>query len=259
MNLSRDQPDIPDDIVGPERTFLQMFKLYVEPELKRRQLIDSLPDPFTVVAAQVLFFEGRSPEVRLNDEVKISLAVKVPRELKEGEVIPLHEIQHIESAELDLADADAGHFTVMLFNNEWRMFFDFRRNKLTASNLIKRSEQFCDTAAYALSQSYFGPAIDNLFSACELVAKARLITAAVVNNDTKTHGTIHSGINRWSKLGNVDREFVEMFNKLSQDRNSARYSATDDLSALINSDMIAKARAEIDALKVRLKRFGDHE
>jgi hypothetical protein len=43
-------PDIPNEIVGPERTLLQMFKLYVEPEVKRRQF------PHMVIKAQVLFF-----------------------------------------------------------------------------------------------------------------------------------------------------------------------------------------------------------
>lgn len=129
-------PDIPDNIVGPERTLLQMFRLYIDPEIKRRQLSQSLPDQFTVVKAQVLFFERKSPQVRLNDEVKISLIVKAPR-------------------------------------------------------------------------------------------------------------------------GNVDHQFVEMFNKLSRDREAARYDATGkgNLSSLINSDMIAKARAEIAKLKVRFKRF----
>jgi hypothetical protein len=28
--------EIPDDIVGPERTLQQMFKFFVEPEVKRR-------------------------------------------------------------------------------------------------------------------------------------------------------------------------------------------------------------------------------
>ena len=145
----------------------------------------------------------------------------------------------------------------MLFNNQWHMFFDFRQNKLMASNLVKRAEEFCNIAEHALSQQHFGPAIDNLFSSCELAAKARLITAAVVSSDAKTHGTICSGINRWSKLGNVDREFVEMFNRLSRDRESARYAAGNDLSGLISSDMIAKARAEVDELKDRLKRFSN--
>jgi uncharacterized protein (UPF0332 family) len=250
--------DIPDEVTGPERTLLQMFKLYVNPEVKRRQLDGSLPDQFTIVKAQVLFFEGRPHQVRLNDEVKISLIATAPRAIQKGEAISLSEIQHIEASELDLADADAGHFTAVAHDNQWLMFFDFRQNKLKASTLVEKAEQFCASADYALAQRHFGPAIENLFGACELAAKARLITSAMVKSDAKKHKSIHSGINIWAKLGNVDREFVEMFNKLSANREAARYSTEKyNLSDEINTDMIGKARAEIDALKTRLKRFGD--
>ncbi len=79
-----------------------------------------------------------------------------------------------------------------------------------------------------------------------------------MNSDVKTHGKIHSDINQWGKLGNVDREFVEMFNKLSNNRDAARYTSDKhDLSGLISADMIANARAEIAELKARLKRFSD--
>src|SRR5215475_9103569 len=115
------------------------------------------------------------------------------------------------------------------------------------------------SAEHALARQHFGPAIDNLFSACELAAKARLITSAAMSSEVRTHGTIHSGINQWGRLGNVDAEFVEMFNKLSRNRGAARYAPNKiDLSGLINADMISKARAEIAELKLRLKRFSDY-
>jgi uncharacterized protein (UPF0332 family) len=257
--MSDNTPDVPDEIVGPERTLLQMFKLFVEPEVKRRQLTGSLPDPFTVVKAQVLFFEGRPPEVKLDKEIAFSVRAREPRAFHDDEPISLSEIeQYIDAIELDIGDADAGHFTAILLNDHWLMLFDFQRNKLKGANLVERSEQFCASAEDALARQHFGPAIENLFSACELAAKARLITSAAMNSEVKTHGTIRSGINQWGKLGNVDRAFVEMFNKLSNNRDAARYTTDKhDLSGLISADMIAKARAEIAELKARLKRFGD--
>jgi uncharacterized protein (UPF0332 family) len=247
-------PDIPADVVGPERTLLQMFKLYVEPEVKRRQFRQP------IAQAQVLFFEGKSPEVRLNDEVKISLLVRAPRAIERGEAIAFSEIQqHIEAIELEAEDADAGHFTAVTVNGQWLMTFDFRPNKLSAAKLVNKAEEFCDTAGHALSQQRLGPAIDNLFSAYELAAKARLMTSAMIKSDAKKHGTIHSGINLWGKLGNVDGEFVKVFNKLSKRREDARYTTGKDLSGLVDTDMISKARAEIAQLKTMLKRLGDDE
>jgi uncharacterized protein (UPF0332 family) len=243
-------PDIPDDIVGPVRTLLQMFRMFVDPEAKRRGF------EFPIIKAQVLFFEDRPPEVRLNDEVKISLLIRAPRAVEKGEAVSVSEIeQHYEGSELDVTDADAGHFTAVAINGKWLMTFDFRPNKLTAAKLVKRAGEFCVSAEHALSQQHFGPAIDNLYSACELAAKARLITSAMLKSDAKKHGTIHSGINQWGKLGNVDREFVETFNQLTKNREPARYTGKDDLS--INPEMITKVRAEIAKLQMTLKRFGD--
>jgi hypothetical protein len=247
---------IPDDVIGPERTLRQMFNLFFTPEIERRRAAGLLAEPFRVTKAQVLFLEGRPNEVRINDEVRISLIVKAPRALQRGDSIDGSEIEHIEGFELDSTDSDAGHFTAVFMNDNWLMVFDFRRNKGKASILVKSAEEFCATAEHALSQDFFGPYVDNLFSACELLAKARLITAAAESSGIKGHGAIHSGINRWGKLGNVDGKFVETFNRLSNARSSARYKG-DDMSTQFDAEVLGIIRAEIADLKVRLARFSD--
>jgi len=78
---------IPDDVVGPERTLRQMFNLFFTPEIERRKSASLLTEPFRVLKAQVMFFEGRPNEVRLNDEVRISLLVKAPRAVQRGDSI----------------------------------------------------------------------------------------------------------------------------------------------------------------------------
>jgi hypothetical protein len=107
--MSESTPDIPDEIVGPERTLLQMFKLFVEPEVKRRHLNGSLSDPSLVKAAQVLFFEGRVPEVRLNKEITFSVRARAPRAFQDDEPISLAEIApHIEATDLEIAPVQGG-------------------------------------------------------------------------------------------------------------------------------------------------------
>jgi hypothetical protein len=247
---------IPDDVIGPERTFRQMFNLFFAPEIERRQSAGLLPRPFEVQKAQVLFVEGRPPEVRLNDEVTIRLIIEASGAQQPGDVIGDGEIENIEAFELELADSDAGHFTILPWKGEWRMLFDFRKNKGKAANLVKRAEEFLTVSEHAFAQNLFGPYIDNLFSACELLAKARLITAAAVAPSIKTHPAIQSRINQWGRLGNVDGAFVETFNKLSRARSAARYSA-EDVSMLSDAEHLATARAEGTDLKKRLSRFGD--
>jgi hypothetical protein len=247
---------IPDDVIGPERTFRQMFNLFFTPEIERRQAAGLLPNPLELQKAQVLFMEGRPPEVRLNDEVTISLMVEAAGALQPGDAISYKEIKNIVAFELELADSDAGHFTILSWDDEWRMLFDFRRNKGNAANLVKRAEEFLTVSEYAFAQKLFGAYIDTLFSACELLAKARLITAAAVPPSIKTHPPIKAGINQWGRLGNVDSAFVRTFNKLSRARSAARYSA-DDVSMLSDAEHLATARAEAAGLKKRLARFGD--
>jgi|ERR1700722_10042408 hypothetical protein len=257
---SADSPGIPDDVTGPQRTLLQMFKLFVEPELKRRLLSGALSASYEPKAVQVLFPEGKPPEVRLDKEVNFTVRAAAPRKFKDDEPISLSEIApFVNATQLEVADANAGHFTaILLKDGGWLMFFDFRRNRLKGSKLVELAGQYCTAAADALQRQHYGPAIDNLFSACELAAKARLITSAGMNSTSKSHGQIRSGINLGSKLGNVDREFVDMFNQLSRDREAARYEpGKHELSTLIDNGMIAKARAEINELIDRLKQFGD--
>ncbi len=248
--------DILDDVVGPERTFRQMFKLFFAPEIERRQAEGLLPVPFELQKAQVLFVEGRPPKVRLNDEVSLSLAVQAPGTGKPGDIINESQIENIEAFELELEVSDAGHFTVLAWKDAWLLLFDFRRNKRKGANFVKRAEEYLTVAEHAFAKKLFGPFIDNLFSACELLAKARLITSAAEASSIKSHGVIHSRINQWGRLGNVDGAFVETFNKLSQARSAALYSIA-DVSIHSQEEYLATARAEAADLKKRLARFSD--
>jgi hypothetical protein len=148
---------------------------FFAPEIERRKSAGLLPENFRLAKAQVMFHEGRPNETRLNDEVRISLIVKAPRAVQKGDIILASEIERIEHFELDSAESDAGHFTAVLLNDNWHLLFDFRRNKGKASVLVKRAEEFCATAEHALSQNFFGPYVDNLFSACELWQKLVLL------------------------------------------------------------------------------------
>jgi hypothetical protein len=156
--------DVPDDVIGPERTFRQVFNLFFAPEIERRQVAGLLPNPFELQKAQVLFVEGRPPEVRLNDEVTIRLIIEAPRAQQPGDVIDDGEIENIEAFELELADSDAGHFTILPWKGEWRMLFDFRKNKGKAAKLVKRAEEFLTVSEYAFAQKLFGPTCSVLAS-----------------------------------------------------------------------------------------------
>lgn len=251
--------EIPADIVGPERTFRQMFNLFIGPEIDRRVAAGSLTTQFNLEKAQIIFDGDKSPQVRLNDEVRGSMLVKLSKPVEIGDPVTVADVTEIDRLELDIADADCGHFTVIKWaGDNWQMLFDFQRNRRKGADLVSLAEQFLSTAEFAFSNGYSGPYIDNLFSACELLAKARLLTAAQeAENKIDSHKTIHSKINMWKRLGNVDGKFVTLFNELAHARSIARYSPGKYSSVKSEKDAVECIRAEAAHLRRRLSRFSN--
>jgi hypothetical protein len=251
--------EIPADVIGPERTFRQMFNLFIGPEIDRRVAAGLLTTQFKLEKAQVIFDGDKSPQVRLNDEVRGSMLVKLSKPVEIGDPIGVADITEVDRWELDIAEADCGHFTVIRWaDDNWQILSDFQKNKRKGADLVSLAEQFLGTAEFAFSKGFSGPYIDNLFSSCELLAKARLMTdAAEAEDNIDSHRTIHSKINMWKKLGNVDGKFVTLFNELAHARSVARYSAGKYFSIQSETDAVDCVRAEAAHLKRRLSRFNN--
>jgi hypothetical protein len=248
------QSDVAEDVTGNEQALIQAFHLWFNPELRSRVTAGNLITPFELQSAQVLFKAGQSPEVRFNNEVSGALEVKVAKAVNAGDPVYNSDIAEIHRFELDAADADAGHFTIFKLEGGWRAFFDFQRNKRSAADLVGLAEQFAIIAELAMERGFQGPFVDTLFSAAELLAKARLMTAAA-EDEIKTHRTVGARLNRWGKLGNVDKQFLVLFNELSRLREPARYRG---ISPVLKTDNpLQLIHCEISALRERLKRFSD--
>ena len=98
--------------------------------------------------------------------------------------------------------------------------FDFRYNKGKASELLAAAEEFFETASSALAAGRLRAAIDNLFSAAELAAKAYVMSTPLPgDSEKKSHGLVHSRFNMFSRHGNIESEHRKAFNA----RASARY------------------------------------
>jgi hypothetical protein len=91
--------------------------------------------------------------------------------------------------------------------------------------MIELAKQFLSAATHSADLGHAGPAVDNLFSACELASKARLILHRSPAARSKKHGTVGAAINQWGRLGNVDVAFLDLFNRMSNARSPARYDA----------------------------------
>jgi hypothetical protein len=233
-----------------ERTLHQAFALWINPEIERRKAAGLISETFSLGTAQVLFGDEGPPIVRLNEEVRGKLLVKAARDVKQGDLLRAEEIAEFVGMELLDDDRDYGHFTIIYRDGAWYLLFNFLRNRKYAIDLISKAEQFADAAEHCWSKDLKGPFADNLFSACELLAMARLITS-VLDKRTKSHGHIAANINSWRKLGNVGDDFVDLFNKFSKIRPKARYSPG-PISKLPNGEAALKiVRDEIEHLRRR--------
>lgn len=239
------EDQIPTDIKGFSRTILHMFQISFAPEIRTRMAENVLDKDFVLVAAQLIQPPGGGQIVRLNEEVRGKVTIRTERNVEKGERIESSDLEHLEIFELMNDEIDCGHFTLLWTVRGFTAIFDFRSGRGKAAKLLQLGSEFLWAAKASLEQGHNGPATDNLFSACELVSKAQLILHQNPAADAKTHGRIKSAINNWGKLGNVERSFIDLFNKLFNARPNARYNpeasnytATDDdinlVSALID-------------------------
>lgn len=238
------------DEQGFQRTFTHAMELWFEPEIRRRQDVGTAPKPYPLRAAQVIIYaDDRTHLVRLNEEVQAIGEMKLKEGVTKakGEPVSLSEIEEIPSIRLpDSEDPNCGHFTLLLLGDQWYGIFDFRYNKGKAAELLTAADEFLATASHAVSTGHRRAAIDNLFSAAELAAKAYVITTPWQGDrEIKNHGRIHARFNFFAKHGNVDADHRRTFNALSEARSQARYVT----GALEISDAeISKWRSDVERL-----------
>jgi hypothetical protein len=201
----------------------QAWGLWFGPEIERRRTAGSLPAWFTLYMAQALVPPDGKLRVLLNDEVKAEALLRAPRPIQKGEPVYSNDLQHIERFELPDELLDSAHFTIVRAGEGWHMFFNFLSGRAKAKDMLELASEFLEAALSARDKGHSGPAVDNLFSACELTSKAELIIHRNPAASSKSHGSVSSQINLWGRLGNIDAAFVKLFNTLGEQRQNARY------------------------------------
>ena len=213
-------------LVGPERTLHQAFEIWIAPEIERRRVAERLPNPFTLQMAQVLFSPSGDHVVRLNEEVRGVGRIRVAegRTLTKGEPVRASDIEGFESIELTDEDQDLGHITVIRVGQFWNLTWNTQYNASKIARTFVAASEFLDAAKFSFQKKAGHAFVDNLYSAVELMAKAWLIaTPDAQLMAARKHSTIRSKFNQRSRLGNVEREFVTLYNELTNLRSSARY------------------------------------
>ena len=208
---------------GIEHLIHQAHEFWWAPEIEHRKKTGKIDSTFQMRAAQALFPPDGGDVVRFNNEVRGIAHVRVSHSVEKGGKVYEHDLDGLEAFDLVEEDLDNGHFTMIKGKGGWIVSFNFMSCRGRCAQLLKSSRDFLDVARFSTHQGKSCPAIDNLFSACELVSKAHLILRSLLKNSVKTHKPIHSGINKWRRHGNVNTDFVELFNWLTKLRPHCRY------------------------------------
>jgi len=246
--------ELPPCLTGPIRTLAHMFQLSFSPEIVRRKEAGMLPEDFALWGAQMIQTEDAPKSVRLNDEIRGVMHVRMDRPVEKGEAATMSDLRNL--VDFDVADdeLDYGHCTVIFDGVGWRMFFNFQAGRGRSLSTMAKAEQFLEAARYSREQGHIGPTVDNLFSACELLSKARLTLNHSKAADN--HRAISSAINAERRLGNVDSAFVELFNRMSRERYPARYGAYDE-GTMPTSEELDLVQEEIALLRKATAHKGD--
>lgn len=206
--------------------FNNMHELFFNPEIAKRKEQNLLSEDFTLVAAQaILFPDGRPHIVRLNNEVSVEVKLKKGVDKDVEDFWPSNsEVEYVKLNEQEFLDC--GHVTLILFKDGFQLSFDFHYNKQICAEHLTVAKQFLETSKFALENDFVFAFIDNSFSAIELLAKTNLLIEANQNMRGKTyHNTIKAAFNL--RFRNSQTQFEinrrEIFNRLSNARNAARY------------------------------------
>lgn len=216
----------------------QAFDMWVNPEIEKRRAAGTLPDPFELYMAQRIQFPDGRNLVRLNEEVRGIANVRAQREVKAGEPVSLADMAGIEDFDIPDDELDAGHWTMIWTGKSWFVSFNFLSNRAKCKMLLQKASEFFEASKYAIGAGSIAVAVDTLFSACELISKAELVSSSILPIETKTHGPISSKLNEWRRLGNVEGAFVDLFNRLGRLRPRFRYDAAfSDIKPIMSEDL----------------------
>jgi len=215
------------DEEGAKNLFNSVMNLWIHPEIEKRKKYGKIVDNFILTRAQVILNpKTNSTEVRLNKEVKAIIIGVAKRAIKVNEEFPLEDgLKEIKEIQLtDRDDPDVGHLTMLQFQGNWIIHFDFRYFKTKLKEFLQAAKEFLEISKISLEKKVIRSFVDNLFSCVELLATCQIYNMAGKDFEKKRkHRNIQMKYNSFVKIGNFKPEYKDTLNKLSDLRNNARY------------------------------------
>lgn len=218
------QDAIPPQIAGWPRTYVHMSQVCFSPEIRQRLDAGTLPADFFLWGAQLLQPHDGERVIRLNQEVRGVTGLRTGRPIEEGEQVQLSDFAGLEYFDLHDDELDCGHFTILWTGSAWVGSFDFRAGRAKCLALIEKALKFVAATRLSMKDTLAEPCIDTLHTACELLAKTRLILGHHPAHKWRSHDSVSSAINKERSMGNIDPAFIDLFNRLSNIRSLAKYA-----------------------------------
>ncbi len=203
----------------------QFTLLWITPEIQKRKDEGKLPQNFILEKAQVLFCLGSSPIIRLNEEVKVKILVKVNRNIKKGELVYAKDISDV--AEIKNVDEEQEFAFLILVKIAGKVFmaFNFKHDISQSKGYLDIGISFLDSARGELTKNNMRQMVELLFISAENLVKARiyLFPDQRIRN-VKRHGRTQQLVNFYAKTGKVIKtDQKDAFNRLIKLRDPARY------------------------------------
>jgi hypothetical protein len=207
--------------------FEDVVERFVRPHLLKRISSGELASDTLVYKFQVLLHEN-SHEVRLNDSVRGSLVVeKAPgRSFAAGDVVTVDDIIGIDSFDPHPDDVGVPHLTGLMHRDGWSLIFALGHGHATRLDFFERGLEFLETAKEAASAGRIGAFVDTALSSCELLAKAELLSSGPTVElvlDKPSHRAVTRPYHAWAALGNTERRFAQLLERLHELRGAGRY------------------------------------
>ena len=213
-----------------QKVFKQVIDIWINPEIERRKKLGIIDNNFILSKAQIVFsLERGFSKIRINEEVKAIIELRVNRDIKKGEIVREKDVAQIKNIKLTDGDSNCGHITILRFKDKWIVSFDANYNKKIRKDYLGAAKEFYESAIENLHKKRLRVFYDNAYSSAELCAISILLSWSsknIINN--KKHYQRIEIFEDFTNSGNAKMVYSNLLKKLKGIRKSARYISNTD-------------------------------
>ncbi len=117
------------DKKGAQNLLDQIKKIWIEPELSRRQHAKSLPENFMIFGCLIKLPKDRPPIIEFNDEIRWIASVKICRPIEKGMEVYIHDVREICAVSPPEVNGQRVAFVHLFWTGHaYQIVFDFTPN-----------------------------------------------------------------------------------------------------------------------------------